>query len=53
MKILYFENMCRDKLNILHTNTYFYILVENYDQNINYMNSVCDSQMTNKKKPTE
>jgi hypothetical protein len=33
MKILYFKNSRRDKLNnILYTNIYFYILVENYDQ---------------------
>jgi hypothetical protein len=38
MKILYFENTRRDKLNSIlfaiffHNNIYFYILVENYDQ---------------------
>jgi hypothetical protein len=32
MKILYFENIRRDKLNILYVNIYFYILLENYDQ---------------------
>jgi hypothetical protein len=33
MKILYFENTRRHKLNILYaSNNYFYILVENYDQ---------------------
>jgi diadenosine tetraphosphate (Ap4A) HIT family hydrolase len=38
MKILYFKNIRRDKLNnILYTNIYFYILVENYDQNRLYM----------------
>jgi hypothetical protein len=33
MKILYFKNARRDKLNILYANIYFYILVKNYDQN--------------------
>jgi hypothetical protein len=34
VKIWYFENIYRDESNsILYGNIYFYLLVENYDQN--------------------
>jgi hypothetical protein len=53
MKILYFENTRRDKLNnTLHANIYFYILVE-ITIKVDYMNGVHDSQTTNIKEQRE